>query len=408
MRRLALLSLAVVVGSMASACSSDLTGVLSEAGGQSPSASPSCPAATGVVLVLGAHRNAPAPSLDPAIECRLTAAVRGGRPVLLVVASGQPTLIVPALESVTGGSLAGEGARLQDDLGRIRAAMAAARPRSPGVDDLEALSVAADAARSAGAPKAELALLDSGLDDRGALDFTQPGMLGADPADVAAQLEADGTLPDVRGFPVLLVSIGYTSPPQAPLPAPRRDNVTRIWTTLLTSAGAKVDVIPQPVQGSAVRTDQPVLPVPVPTLTPVGPPKPDVPMVFPGGSPVGFEPNTTVFVDPAGAVQALMPIARWLAADPSRQAAVVGTTADVDSMAEQVALSEQRAGRVRDELVALGASRSQISTRGVGSDFPEFTPDRDASGTLLAGPAALNRSVRITLCAGGPAAQSCH
>jgi outer membrane protein OmpA-like peptidoglycan-associated protein len=119
--------------------------------------------------------------------------------------------------------------------------------------------------------------------------------------------------------------------------------------------------------------------------------------VFTGESPVRFEPNSTAFVDSAAAVRALTPIARWLAGGRSRRALLVGTTADVGPMTGQVALSRLRAGRVRAELVALGASPGQISVRGVGSDFPGFVPDRNASGTLLAGPAVLNRSVRITL-----------
>jgi outer membrane protein OmpA-like peptidoglycan-associated protein len=52
---------------------------------------------------------------------------------------------------------------------------------------------------------------------------------------------------------------------------------------------------------------------------------------------------------------------------------------------------------VRDVLVSLGASPRQISCAGVGSNFPQFRPDRNAAGVLLAGPATLNRSVRITL-----------
>jgi outer membrane protein OmpA-like peptidoglycan-associated protein len=121
------------------------------------------------------------------------------------------------------------------------------------------------------------------------------------------------------------------------------------------------------------------------------------PIVFTGESPVRFEPNTTVFADPATALRALAPIAKWLAADPSRHASLVGTTADVGPMPGQIALSEQRAAQVRHVLVALGASPSQITLKGVGSDFPQFVPDRNASGTLLAGAATLNRSVRITL-----------
>lgn len=76
-------------------------------------------------------------------------------------------------------------------------------------------------------------------------------------------------------------------------------------------------------------------------------------------------------------------------------------------MTGQIRLSTLRARRVRDELVALGASRAQISAKGAGSDFPQFIPDHGPSGALLAGPAALNRSVRLTLSgAGRPPAAS--
>jgi outer membrane protein OmpA-like peptidoglycan-associated protein len=136
--------------------------------------------------------------------------------------------------------------------------------------------------------------------------------------------------------------------------------------------------------------------VPVPPDQPVRPITRN-PIVFTGASPVRFEPDSIVFVDPAAALRALAPIASWLAADRSRRAWLVGTTADVGPITGQIQLSWLRADRVRDELVALGVSLAQISTEGVGSDFAQFTPDRNASGILLAGPATLNRSVRITL-----------
>jgi OmpA-OmpF porin, OOP family len=356
----------------------------------------SCEHPQGVVLIVGAHRNAPAPSLDRRLACQMNSAIHTGKPVLLVVASGQPQLLTPQLQSVSGGTLAEQGSRVQADVQRIRAAIAAAQPDSPGADDLAALAVAADAARSAGVPHAELVLLDSGLDDRGALDFTVPGMLGATPSEVAKQLEASSNLPNLRGFTVLLVSIGYTAPPQTPLPPKWRSKLTQIWTTVLMSAGARDEIVPQPAQGASVNTAQPVKLVPVPAITPVTQDT-HTPIVFTGESPVRFESESTAFADPAAAAQALKPIASWLAADASRHASLVGTTADVGPMAGQRVLSTLRADRVRDELVALGASPAQISTGGVGSNFPQFTPDRGSSGTLLAGPATLNRSVRITL-----------
>lgn len=45
-------------------------------------------------------------------------------------------------------------------------------------------------------------------------------------------------------------------------------------------------------------------------------------------------------------------------------------------------LSEKRAGAVRDLLVDLGAPADRIGTRGLGSDFLGYVPDRDAQGNL--------------------------
>jgi outer membrane protein OmpA-like peptidoglycan-associated protein len=371
---------------------------LTEAIGVRGHAVPVCGRPDGVVLIVGAHRDVPAPSaLAPRAACLVGAAIKDGKPVILVDAAGQPSVVTPRLMSVDGGTLAQQDSpRVAEDLQRVHEAIAGLRPGSPGVDDLAALAVAADAAQSDGMPHADLILLDSGLNDRGALDFTVPGMVAAVPSEVAGQLRATGNLPGLHGFTVLLVGIGFTSPPQVPLAAKWRGNVTQIWRAVVAFGGARAEVIPQPAEGASVRTSEPVKLIPVPADQPVRP-APRARIVFTGESPVRFEPDSTAFADPAAAGQALTPIAAWLAADPSRHAWLVGTTADVGPMTGQVALSRQRADRVRAELAALGASPGQISVKGVGSDFPGFIPDRNASGALLAGPAVLNRSVRITL-----------
>ncbi len=360
----------------------------------------SCRQPDGVMLIIGAHRDVPAPSLipsqDPRVACLVEAAIKAKKPVWIVVATGQPEVIRLKLLSGAGSLAQQNSPWMSQDLQLVEAAVAAARPDSAGADDLAALAVAADAARAADAPHASLVLLDAGLDDRGALDFTVPGMLAAAPSEVAGQLRGNGGLPPLHGFTVVLVGLGYTSPPQVLPSAKWRGNITAIWTAVTAAAGARVEVIPVPEQGPPIRTDEPVRQVPVPAEHPVTPVTGRT-FVFDGESAARFLPNSTAFADPAAAEWVLARFAHWLAANPTRHARLVGTTADVGPMAGQVRLSLWRADRVRAELVTLGGPFVQISAKGVGSDFPQFKPDRSPSGTLLAGPAALNRSVRITL-----------
>lgn len=356
-----------------------------------------CPHPGGMILIIGAHRDAPSPQLDPLLDCELTAVIGAGGPVRIVIPDGPAQLITPQLQPVNGGTLAQQASpRARHDVQLTDQAIANARPDAPGVDDLNALAIAADEARTLGGTGIEIVLIDSGLDDRGALNFTTPGLLAATPAEATSQLKATGNLPELRQLTVVLVGLGYTAPPQTPLPARWRASLTAIWRTVVSAAGATVTVIPQPGLSASVTTDEPVHLVPVPSAGSVHTAEGQT-IVFSGISAVRFQPNITAFADQSAASAALAPIARWLAADPARHARLEGTTADVGPLSGQVRLSLLRADRVKAVLISEGAQPAQITTTGVGSHFPQFVHDRDLDGTLLAGPATLNRSVRITL-----------
>jgi outer membrane protein OmpA-like peptidoglycan-associated protein len=200
----------------------------------------------------------------------------------------------------------------------------------------------------------------------------------------------------LQGLTVVLAGLGYTSPPQILPPSRWRANITEIWAAVAKTARAKVVVIPVTAQGPSVRTSEPVMQIPIPAEPAVNP-APGHTFVLDGESAARFRPNSTAFADPAAAERVLAKFAHWLAADRARRARLVGATADVGPIAGQIKLSLRRADRVLTELVMLGASPGQISVNGAGSDFPQFKPDRSSSGTLLAGLAILNRSVRITL-----------
>lgn len=110
---------------------------------------------------------------------------------------------------------------------------------------------------------------------------------------------------------------------------------------------------------------------------------------------VGFVPDQAVLKDPAAARAVLADYAK--AIKDGRRALLTGTTASDGTPEYRRQLSEKRAGAVRDLLVGLGAPADRISTRGLGSDFPGYVPDRDAQGNLDPIPAAQNRQVIIEL-----------
>ena len=197
--------------------------------------------------------------------------------------------------------------------------------------------------------------------------------MAATQAEVAGQLKAAGNLPDLHGFTVILVGMGYTAAPQPPLPAKWRSNIIAIWVAIMQAAGARVELIPQPGQGPSVTTAEPVRLVPVPATQQVTPGYHKT-LVFTGTSPVRFQPNTTAFVDQTAAIRALIPIARWLAANRSRHAWLEGTTADVGPMSGQIALSRLRADRVRRVPIPLVARPRRSAPRASAAISPSSRP----------------------------------
>jgi outer membrane protein OmpA-like peptidoglycan-associated protein len=362
-----------------------------------------CTTPDGLGLIIGAHRNVPAPQLSPRAQCDVTMAITHRKPVFIVVADGSPRAYLVHLLPVTGGTKAGQDARINENGLLVSRAVSRARPGSPGVDDLAALAVASDEARTLGLPHAVLILMDAGLDDRGALNFTRPGMLAAEPGDLTGQLKGAGDDPHLVGMSVILSGIGYTAAPQPPLPVSLRTNLTSIWSAVIAASGGTVTAIdPDPGSGPSLRTRYPVGRVPIPAQR-AARPRPGRKLVFDAQSPVSFVGNSAAFLNPAAARSALAPIGRWLHAGPERHATIVGTTMNYGRYAGQKRLSLARARAAAAVIRSTGASASQITVRGVGSHFPQYVrPDKGAAGSPLPAAAVANRSVRISL--SGPAA----
>jgi OOP family OmpA-OmpF porin len=356
-------------------------------------------AADHVVIVAGTHANSPRPALNAAPTAAVTAAMASGGTVQVMHVSGRPSFDTDLrLQKVTGTD-AGKEALVKGNLKRIGDALGRG-PAADGSDLLESVAMAADALRATNAASPVLVVADSGLTDSGRLRFTADGMLGADAGEVARYLQTSGALPVLDRITVYLAGMGYSAAPQHPLDAPTRAKVAEIWRKVFEAAGARVIADTTPNTAEPVVTAFTVQPVALPA-PPAQPPvcaRGDI--VFDAQSQVSFVAETTTYVDPAAAEAALRPVAAWLAANPRRTAFIRGTTAnDGSDPARLRELGARRADTVATGLTGLGVKPAQITAAGVGADFPEYVmPDTDpATGQLLPGPAALNRSVRITL-----------
>ena len=193
------------------------------------------------------------PSLDQPVRCLVAAAVSAGKPVLIVVAAGQPELIIPSCP-------ASMGARSRS---KIRPACSIDSAR-PGGD-------------RRGMPGFSRCGRPSGAGSRGRCRTHRarppmPNWCSSTPASTTVVPSispcpewwrrplprspvSSGTsrdLPACAGSRSCLVGLGYTALPQTPLSAKWRGSVTQIWATVVTSAGP-VEIIPRPGQSASVR-----------------------------------------------------------------------------------------------------------------------------------------------------------
>jgi OmpA-OmpF porin, OOP family len=349
-----------------------------------------------VVFVVSGRQNSPAPALTGAMSAAAQSAIHQGSPIGLVDLDGKPRLTMANRFSDPGVNSEALQNDQQDYLNELTAAVQGTRAKYPHADMLDALNQAGRAARAGCSHGGTIYVEDSGLQETGPVNFRQPGLLAASPADVVNFLKGENELPHLAGLKVVFAGLGDTAAPQAPLSIAQQDNVIAIWKAVAYAGGATSVVIdPTPRAGiSAPRHVPPVLLVPVPAVPAWN--SGDHRFVFPDSGPVGFEPNLTVFRDPAAALAALRPLATYLADNPSARIELTGTTAHWGSLASCRVLARNRASTVKGVLVGMGANADQIRIQGLGWIFPGYENDQGPNGTLLPGPAEHNRSVIVT------------
>ncbi|MBN1091288.1 OmpA family protein [Blastococcus sp. TML/M2B] len=357
-----------------------VTAGLAGCGGSSVAAEPS-----GVLaVVVGGHAGAPAPVLTGAAAAARDLAVAQQSMLSVVVADGAPTPVGEPVR-LAGGSAEQRAENRQ----RVDDAVSGVRAQAPESDLLTALGVAARSVPP-GPGLRTLVVLDPGLSTAGPMDLTRPGLLDAEPKEVADSLADAGLLPALDGFSVVFQGLGQAVLPQAPPDEARRTQVEQLWTTIALRSGAvavELDDVrdPAPLEG----------PLPAVRSVDVGPGVSCSPqqLVLRGGD-VGFRPGEIEFLDRARVIEVLGPFARQM---QERQiiGEVFGFHPAVGDPERVVTLSHERAQQVANVLIELGVDVDNLRVLGFGSSSEDYVPDRDAAGRLDPAAAALNRVVTI-------------
>jgi outer membrane protein OmpA-like peptidoglycan-associated protein len=344
----------------------------------------------GLAVVVGAHSNMPKPSVDGEARDALNAAVEAQSHLAIVVADGEPFVSMKGPLLITGNNTPAQNASRQRNQQSVDDALAAAAATTPETDLLTGLALGARSIADADGAHT-IVVVDSGLSTVAPVDFTQPGMLDADPAELVASLQAAGELPDLSGDDVVFEGLGDTTAPQASVTGGQRKKLIAIWTGIATAAGAaSVDIEQSPLTGNSAAGLPDVTVVSLPPVM-----RCTAGTVTLAGGDVAFQPDSAVFLDRTAASDVVRPIAQQLI-DGGITATVTGMTARVGDADGQRQLSEQRAQAVADLLIGLGVPADRLAVIGLGSDFPGYVQDHDAAGNLVPAAAVANRKVEIS------------
>jgi outer membrane protein OmpA-like peptidoglycan-associated protein len=343
-----------------------------------------------LAIVLGAHSNMPHPQLVGNAAQVRDLAVSQQSYLSVFVADGAPYQVthqdlLPDADN-HGGAEEDEPVAEQ-----IAETLKEARARTPEVDLMTAIDLAArDIAGKPGLHT--LVVVDSDLATAGPLNLLTPGLLDAEPQEIADNLDDLGLLPNLSGDAVVFVGLGDTVAPQTEPDRARRTQLEAIWTAVAKKAGAvSVEVSHTPLSGQPTAGLPPVTPVPLdPGHSCIG-----GVLTLDGGD-IAFEPGSDVFLDQEAAEGVLRPVADAIVGQRLK-ALIFGDSDSVGDLASQKKRSGLRAQHVADTFIRMGVPIPQLAVEGLGSAFDGFVPDMDPAGQLLPAAAAINRKVVVHL-----------
>lgn len=355
---------------------------------------PSEPESTAIVL--GNHKHFPMLSLNiPSISSviydtclsygRVTAFVADGNAFL----AGDYTINEPnvKIDNTKRKQLA------QRNCDQIMSECSNAKAKTPEIDTLYAITQAAKSIQGSSGNKT-LLIFDSGLSTTGLLNFVEQNLIDADPDKIVEQLGEKHYIPDLEDINVVWTGIGQTCGDQAPLTENYKYKLEKLYNAILTAGGATVTFNHEPIQG-----DEPEG-VPKCSVVPVIEDSLDINGALPevvkfDETKISFVSDKAEFVSESDVYEALKPVADILVKNTDVKVLIVGSTATDGTPEGCRKLSQMRADKVKDTLIALHVNPNQLSTYGAGQSQTPFRVDDIKDGKLIETEAAKNRAVYI-------------
>lgn len=377
------------------------------------------------VLIVGAHSNFPYQgSLSNLTDSIYESCYTYGT-VTIVVADGEPYVAADYTVKKPKANVDNSKRKMlaEENTAAIVKKIFSCTAKTPELDTLSALALAADKLNASDCSVKKVILDDSGLSTTGLLNFASSQLLIEEDAEsIVEQLVDRKSLPNLSGVNVEVIGLGQTSGDQTSLTPSLKAQLTEIWQAILSSSGATVTInttplkatteseqslpavstitvikdsltltVPTYVEETSVEETTPAEETPVtPIETPVTPVIEEV--VRFDETNVKFKSNTAELADKEKAVTALKPIGEILKNNPDLTVYLAGMTASTGGDGKQLSL--ERAKTVKSLLLEMGAADTQVSCVGLGrSENFLRVNDLDKDGNLVESKAKLNRAV---------------
>ena len=350
-----------------------------------------------LALVLGNHQNFPKLSLtNQAIYSAIYAACYSYGKVTATVSDGTP--YIAADYNISKPDAKVDNAKrkqiAKQNTEQIILECSTAYAKTPEIDTLTAISKAADSISSTSERKT-LLVFDSGLSTNGLLNFASQNLFDASPELIVEQLKEMNAIPRVDGLNIIFTGLGQTCGSQKALSESHKAKLENIYTSILEEGGATVTVNREPLSNEESAADLPscsVVPV-VEDKLDIGSEAPEV--VKFDDEKISFVADKAEFIDEKEAYEALTPVSELLNNDHNLNVLIVGSTASAGTAEGCRNLSLKRAKKVKEVLIDMGVSSSQLQTYGAGQDSTPLRVNDIINGQFVESEAKKNRAVYV-------------